>query len=58
MDPRAAHAMLAAPDPLAAFLAERQLWGDLAGRPELAEAIQRATQRVSEWIASLGTIPA
>lgn len=58
MDKRAAHAMLAAPDPLAAFLAERQLWGDLAGRPELAAAIGRGVQRVTTWVASLSPLPA
>jgi D-arabinitol 4-dehydrogenase len=58
MDPLAAHAMLDATDPLAAFCAERQLWGDLADRPELAAAISRATQRVSAWLAEVGRIPA
>lgn len=56
MDPVAAHAMLEAPDPLAAFCAQRQLWGDLAGRPELAAAIERGTARVHEWLAQQGGI--
>jgi D-arabinitol 4-dehydrogenase len=58
MDPLAAHAMLDAVDPLAAFCAERQLWGDLANRPELAAAISRATRRVTAWLAEAGRVPA
>ncbi len=52
MDSGTAHAMLAGSDPLVAFCSDRQLWGDLAGRPELTEAVRRATQRAQEWLAT------
>jgi D-arabinitol 4-dehydrogenase len=52
MDAVAAHAMLDKPDPLGAFLAERQLWGKLTGNAELESAIRAAVARVEEWLAS------
>lgn len=51
MDPAAAHAMLGSPDPLAAFCAERLLWGNLAGNTELSAAIARGTERIDAWLA-------
>jgi D-arabinitol 4-dehydrogenase len=52
MDPAAAHAMLDAPDPLAAFCSERQLWGALAGNAELETAIRGGVGRVEAWLAT------
>jgi D-arabinitol 4-dehydrogenase len=52
MDPAAAHAMLDEPDPLGAFLAERQLWGKLTGNAELESAVRAAVARVEEWLAT------
>jgi len=52
MDPAAAHAMLDKPDPLGAFLAERQLWGKLTGNADLEAAIRAAVARVEDWLAS------
>ncbi len=46
MDHAAAHALFAAPNPLAAFCADRQLFGPLAGDEALAGCIRQAHQRV------------
>lgn len=51
MDPDAAHALCAAADPVAAFAAERALWGELAGDPRLVCALRSAGQRVAAFIA-------
>ncbi len=50
MNPSAARAMLLAPDPVTAFCSEPQLWGDLAGRTELQQAIEAALERVQHWL--------
>jgi D-arabinitol 4-dehydrogenase len=42
-----AHAMCAAPDPLAVFVEDASLWGDLAGHPALREAIAAAHEDLS-----------
>ncbi|MCW5237904.1 D-arabinitol 4-dehydrogenase [Verminephrobacter eiseniae] len=49
MDSDAAHAICAAADPVAAFAANRVLWGDLAGDPRLAQALRGARQRVNRF---------
>jgi D-arabinitol 4-dehydrogenase len=52
MDEAAAHAMLDSADPLAAFCAERALWGPLTGNTQLADAIRASVARVEEWLVS------
>ncbi|WP_226986083.1 D-arabinitol 4-dehydrogenase [Ramlibacter tataouinensis] len=49
MDPAAAHAICAAPDPVAAFAADRVLWGELAGHSALQQALRRAAARVDAF---------
>lgn len=49
MDPAQAHAICAAPDPVAALAAERPLWGDLAGEARLLAALRLASQRVARF---------
>jgi D-arabinitol 4-dehydrogenase len=50
MDPAVAHAICAAPDPVAAFCANAPLWGKLAGDPRLVAALRQATDRVKQFI--------
>jgi D-arabinitol 4-dehydrogenase len=50
MDPAAAHAFFAAPDPLAAFCRDPLLWGPLAGNATLLAAIRAADARVQAFI--------
>ncbi|HSV58792.1 MAG TPA: D-arabinitol 4-dehydrogenase [Variovorax sp.] len=45
MDPAVAHAICAAPDPIAAFCADASLWNELAGDARLVEAVRQATRR-------------
>lgn len=52
MDPAAAHAICAAPDPVAAFAADKILWGPLAGDERLVAALQEASRRVQAFVAS------
>lgn len=47
MDPRAAHALCASTDPVAALCADPVLWGPLAGNEQLTSAVRRAVQRVA-----------
>jgi len=51
MDPAATHALLEAPDPLAAFCRDPVLWGPLAGNAALAAAIIAADHEVQAFIA-------
>jgi D-arabinitol 4-dehydrogenase len=51
MDPAAAHALCEAPDPVAAFCADRTLWGDLAADARLLAAMRRASERVRAFVA-------
>jgi D-arabinitol 4-dehydrogenase len=51
MDPAAAHAICDAADPVAAFCADRPLWGDLAGDARLVAAIRGAGERVAQFVA-------
>lgn len=51
MDERAVRAVFAAADPLAAFAADRLLWGRMAGTAELEGALRVALARVDAWLA-------
>jgi D-arabinitol 4-dehydrogenase len=51
MDPGAAHAICAAPDPLQAFARDPVLWGPLAGDPTLTAALAAASSRVQAFVA-------
>ena len=50
MDPTAAHAMCAAPNPIAAFAADTTLWGELAADPRLVAALRDASTRVQAFV--------
>jgi D-arabinitol 4-dehydrogenase len=50
MDPDSAHAIFAAPDPLAAFCRDPLLWGPLAGNDVLAAAIRRGVDTVHSFV--------
>ena len=50
MDPAAAHAFFAAPDPLAAFCRDPLLWGPLAGNEVLTAAIRQGVDAVHRFI--------
>jgi len=50
MDPAAAHALFAAPDPLAAFCADPLLWGPLAGEPRLLASLGIALRQVQAFV--------
>ena len=50
MDEAATRAMLAAPAPLAAFCADKVLWGALAGDARLVQAITAAHARALAWL--------
>lgn len=49
MDPKAAHAICAAADPVAALAGDRTLWGAEAGHPQLMAALRRAAGRVEQF---------
>ena len=51
MDIDAAHAICAAADPVAAFAADRGLWGPLAGDATLLAALRAASARVVRFVA-------
>ena len=50
MDPAAAHALCEAADPVAAFCAERVLWGPIAADARLVAALRVARQRVDRFV--------
>ncbi len=50
MDPAATHAICAAPDPVAAFVADPSLWGPLANDGRLLAALRAAAGRVEHFI--------
>jgi D-arabinitol 4-dehydrogenase len=50
MDPAAAHAICAAADPVAAFAADRVLFGGLAGDERLVDALRQASSRVADFV--------
>ncbi len=54
MDPAVAHAICAAPDPVAALCADAGLWGELAGDERLVSAVRRASDRVALFLAQHG----
>jgi D-arabinitol 4-dehydrogenase len=49
MDPKVAHAMCEAADPVAAFCADLPLWGDLAGDSRLVSGVRAAFVRVKQF---------
>lgn len=51
MDPAVAHAICAAPDPVAALCADTTLWGATAGDARLVDAVRRASTRVAALLA-------
>lgn len=51
MDPAVAHAICEAADPVAAFCADKPLWGNLAGDARLVSAMREAYGRVQTFIA-------
>ncbi len=51
-DPAATRAMLSAADPVAAFCADRGLWGKLAADTRLEQAIRGASEKIDHWLAS------
>lgn len=54
MDPAIAHAICDAVDPVAAFAADRVLFGPLAGDGRLVAALRRASERVAEFVRRRG----
>lgn len=50
MDPAVAHAICEAADPVAAYAADTTLWGEMASRPELVDALRRAFVRVQAFV--------
>ncbi len=55
MDATAAHAICDAADPVAAFCANLQLWGPVAGDARLVDAVRAAGARVAAFTATLST---
>ena len=51
MDPAVAHAICEATDPVAAFVADTTLWGEMVGRPELVDTLRKAYARVLAFVA-------
>ncbi|NRF70241.1 mannitol dehydrogenase family protein [Aquincola sp. S2] len=56
MDEAEAHAVCASADPVAAFAAQRLLWGPLAGDARLVAALRAARERVEAFAATLAEI--
>jgi D-arabinitol 4-dehydrogenase len=54
MDPRVAHAICDAADPVEAFCRDAVLWGPLAGNPQLVAAVRAAAQRVHAFVRDHG----
>ncbi|MGA3702127.1 D-arabinitol 4-dehydrogenase [Ralstonia nicotianae] len=52
MDGAAARSIVDAPDSVAAFCSDRQLWGSLAGRDALVQAVRAGRARVDAWRAA------
>ena len=46
MDPKVAHAICQAPDPVAAYASDATLWGEMASDPRLVNALRSAYARV------------
>ena len=51
MDPAVAHAICDAADPVAAYAADTTLWGEMAGHPQLVDALRKAYARVLAFVA-------
>ncbi|WP_066257142.1 D-arabinitol 4-dehydrogenase [Hydrogenophaga flava] len=51
MDPAVAHAICDAADPVVAYAADTTLWGEMAGHPQLVEALRKAFARVQAFVA-------
>lgn len=51
MSPEATHALFDGPDPLAAFAADRLLWGSLAAHAELLTPLRAQVDAVRTWLA-------
>ncbi|SIO49268.1 D-arabinitol 4-dehydrogenase [Burkholderia sp. GAS332] len=54
MDEAAARGFFAAADPVDAFCADRLIWGSMANKPDLVEAVRAALERVDAWLAARG----
>lgn len=54
MDPAVAHAICDDSDPVAAFCANAQLWGPVAGDARLVDAVRAAGARVAQFTAGFG----
>ncbi len=54
MDPAVAHALCDAADPVAAFCADLQLWGPIAGDARLVDAVRAASLRVARFVVACG----
>jgi D-arabinitol 4-dehydrogenase len=50
MDPRAAHAICEAADPVAAFCQDKVLWGPLAGDARFVRETRTASERVARFV--------
>jgi D-arabinitol 4-dehydrogenase len=50
MDPVAAHAICASPDPVDAFCKDQVLWGPVADDPRLVQEIRAASERVARFV--------
>ena len=51
MDAASAHAFFEAADPVKAFVADKLLWGSLAGSADLERVLRAALDRVDAWLA-------
>ncbi|MDR5756153.1 D-arabinitol 4-dehydrogenase [Caballeronia sp. LZ035] len=52
MDPAVAHAYFTSPDPVKAFVADKQLWGKMAGSERLERVMRNAVAKVDAWLAN------
>jgi len=58
MDAELAHGFFTQTDPLAAFCADRTLWGSLAGQAALHSAVRTGVSRVEIWLTSRSRVSA
>lgn len=52
MDPAVAHGYFTSPDPVKAFVADKQLWGKMAGSEGLERVMRDAVAKVDAWLAN------
>ncbi|MDR5877163.1 D-arabinitol 4-dehydrogenase [Caballeronia sp. LZ032] len=52
MDPAVAHGYFTSPDPVTAFVADKQLWGKMAGSEGLERVMRDAVAKVDAWLAN------